>query len=60
MTHDEARGRLRQCTTKTQYIKRKQAKDALALMNRRGRLGMVVYNCPYCGRYHIGHPKKPA
>ena len=43
------------CTTKKSYPSKSQAKKVLKLMKRRGRRTLAVYECWYCGRFHIGN-----
>lgn len=44
------------CTTKRRYASKHQAKKTLKLMHRRGRRGLVIYQCWHCELYHLGYP----
>jgi hypothetical protein len=44
------------CTTKKRYPSRSQAKKTLKIQHRQGRRTLVIYQCWYCGEFHIGNP----
>ena len=44
------------CTTKHFYPSKSQAKKVLKVLHKRGRRSLVIYECWYCKRFHIGNP----
>ena len=55
-TERQSYHRWRACTRKRAYDTRKQAQH---VVGRHAREGDVVraYRCPWCNRWHVGHPK---
>lgn len=45
--------RRKSCERKVKY---ETAKDANANI----RIGLIVYKCKFCGKYHVGHPPRKA
>jgi hypothetical protein len=54
------RRRLRsvQCGSKVHYLSEMLARNAAMLHAWAGRPGMGAYSCPWCGDWHIGHPRR--
>lgn len=43
------------CTTKVRYETKAQAKKHLKELRRQGRRSLVMYQCWYCEKFHLGH-----
>lgn len=53
---EEAR-RTKACTSKNRYATREEAQENLAWCEHQGRKGLSIYECPYCGGWHLtSHP----
>ena len=44
------------CTTKRRYPSKAQAKKHLKKLEGWGRRGLVIYECRFCGEFHLGYP----
>ena len=54
--HDAAQ-RYKACDSKNRYATRAEAQENLAWCERRGKRGLHIYECPYCGGWHLtSHP----
>lgn len=44
------------CRTKVRYASRSQAKKSLKELRRKGRRDLMIYECWFCGLFHLGNP----
>ena len=51
------RFRKRMCGKKRRYVTRREAKEVVKRMKKRGKKGNRPYRCVFCDYWHIGHPK---
>lgn len=53
----DAQMRHKACESKNRYATRDEAQENLAWCESRGTRGLQVYECPYCGGWHLtSHP----
>ncbi|MBQ9955145.1 MAG: hypothetical protein IJO87_06920 [Eggerthellaceae bacterium] len=45
--------RIKACESKNRYAHLDEAEEALAWCVARGRRGLSIYECPYCGGWHL-------
>ena len=49
--------RYKGCESKNRYASRLEAEENLAWCERKGKRGLQIYECPYCGGWHLtSHP----
>lgn len=44
------------CRTKVRYASKAQAKKSLKQLRSQGRRDLMIYECWYCDRFHLGNP----
>ena len=53
----QAAQRYKACESKNRYATRAEAQENLAWCEHQGRHGLQIYECPYCGGWHLtSHP----
>lgn len=58
--HDAAQ-RYKACESKNRYATLAEAQENLAWCEHRGKRGLQIYECPYCGGWHLtSHPWEDA
>ena len=54
--HEAARRR-KACESKNRYASRAEAEENLVWCEHQGKRGLSIYECPYCGGWHLtSHP----
>ncbi len=53
MLRHESELRVKACESKNRYAHLDEAEEALAWCVARGRRGLSIYECPYCGGWHL-------